>query len=215
MIIAVDGPAASGKGTVARRIARHYKLTYLDTGSLYRAVARDILLAGEELADPHAASRAARNVLPETLDDPQLRSQEIGRAASIVAGMDVVRQTLLTYQREIALVPPGAVLDGRDIGTIVCPDADAKLFVTASPQVRAKRRFDELKQASQDVNFEEILREIQDRDERDRTRGISPLVMAQDAHLLDTTNLDIETSYRTAVDLIDAALGQAARRNER
>lgn len=206
MIIAVDGPAASGKGTLARKIADHYGLRFLDTGALYRATARDILAAGHKLDDVDSAVNAAKNIAPDSLDDPRLREPDIGEAASLVAPIPQVRAALLDYQRRFARRAPGAVLDGRDIGTIVCPDADVKLFIRADVRVRAHRRFLELAANGSSVTEEEVLHDLEKRDERDRQRQTSPLVAAADAHLLDTTNLDIESSCRAAIGLIDAAL---------
>lgn len=208
MIIAVDGPAASGKGTLARKIASRYGLVYLDTGLLYRAVARDILARGEDLADPHACERAARTLDRSTLEDPDLRTPGIGEAASIVARHQQVRMSLLEYQRQIAADPRGAILDGRDIGTVVCPQADVKLFITASPEERARRRHAELAEAGTEQAYEDVLADVRKRDERDRSRERSPLIPAQDAHLLDTTDLGIEAAFKAAVEVIDAATGQ-------
>ncbi len=207
MIIALDGPAASGKGTLGRRLAEEYGLVHLDTGALYRAVARDVLAAGNDPADSAAAARAARNLDRETLDDPVLRTAETGAAASVVSTHPDVRQALLNYQRAIAATPGGAILDGRDIGTVVCPDADVKLFVTASPEERARRRHAELAEADNGQNFDEVLADVRDRDERDRNRSQSPLKPADDAHLLDTTYLGIEAAFKAAVELIDAVSG--------
>lgn len=206
MIIAVDGPAASGKGTLARRLAAHYGLMHLDTGSLYRAVARDVLKAGKDPADEAAAVAAARGLDAASFGDPALRTRGMGEAASIVARMAPVRAVLLEYQRRIAASPKGAVLDGRDIGTVVCPDADVKLFVTASAEERARRRHAELRASGEADGFEEVLADIEARDARDRDRATSPLKQAPDAHLLDTTNLDIEAAFKAAVEIIDAAV---------
>ena len=209
MIVAIDGPAASGKGTIAKRIAIRYRLRHLDTGLLYRAVARDVLAEGGELADAAAAALAASRLDVATLADAGLRTAGIGEAASKVASHGQVRAVLLSYQRNFAQEGLGAVIDGRDIGTVICPDADVKLFVTASPEIRARRRFLELSQTGVDLIEAEILADIRARDERDRTRGASPLVRAKDAALLDTTNLDIDAAFRAAIDLIEAAMGQA------
>jgi cytidylate kinase len=209
MIIAIDGPAASGKGTLAKRIAAHYGLPHLDTGALYRAVARDTLACGGDLADPSAAARAAVSVDVATLGDPALRTVGVGEAASVVAQHGEVRALLLEYQRTFAKAGPGAVIDGRDIGTVICPDAPAKLFVTASSEVRAHRRYLELRQHGIEIVEAKVLVDIRARDERDRTRGASPLRQAKDAALLDTTNLDIDAAFRTAIDLIEVAMGQA------
>ena len=211
MIIAIDGPAASGKGTLAKRVAVHYGLRHLDTGALYRAVARDTLSQGGDLADAATAAQAASRLDVTTLDDPALRSPGVGEAASQVARHPEVRAVLLAYQRTFAQGGNGAVIDGRDIGTVICPDADVKLFVTASPEVRAKRRFLDLSQAGVAVTEPDVLADIRARDERDQTRGASPLRRAEDAVLLDTTNLDIDAAFRTALDLIEAAMGRAGR----
>lgn len=211
MIIAIDGPAASGKGTLAKRIAAHYRLPHLDTGALYRAVARDTLAGGGDLADPEAAAAAARRLDFGTLGDPGLRTAGLGEAASVVARHAVVRAVLLEYQRRFAKDRRGAVIDGRDIGTVICPDADVKLFVTATAEERAHRRYLELKENGIEISESEVLTDIRRRDERDRTRGASPLRQAEDAVLLDTTNLDIDAALRAAIDLIEAAMGQAGR----
>jgi len=211
MIIAIDGPAASGKGTLAKRIAVHYRLRHLDTGALYRAVARDTLAEGGDLTDASAAAIAASRLDVATLGDPALRLAGLGEAASVVARHPDVRAVLLTYQRTFAQGGSGAVIDGRDIGTVICPDADVKLFVTATPEERARRRFLELSQNGVEIGEQEVLADIQARDERDRTRGASPLRQAEDAALLDTTNLDIDAAFRAAIDLIEAAMGHAGR----
>jgi cytidylate kinase len=211
MIVAIDGPAASGKGTLARRIADHFGLAFLDTGLLYRAVARDVLKRGDPLEDVDAATAAARALDPETLEDPSLRSRQIGDAASVVARMPPVRAAILDYQRSFAGRPGGAVLDGRDIGTVVCPDADVKIYVTATPEVRADRRCRELKGRGEDTSYEAVLADIRLRDERDATRDVSPMRPAADAILLDTSNLDIEAAFNTAVGVILRKVGQRGR----
>jgi len=203
MIIAVDGPAASGKGTLARRLARHYGLHHLDTGLIYRAVALKVLKAGGRPEDEAAAVAAAGNLELNGLDNEELRSSAAGEAASIVAAMPAVRRAVLALQRTFAGRPGGAVLDGRDIGTVVCPDADVKLFVTASPEERARRRHEELRAGGSDVNYGEVLAEINARDERDSARAVAPLKPADDAHLLDTSDLDIEAAFRAAVAIIE------------
>lgn len=203
MIIAIDGPAASGKGTLARRLASHYELAYLDTGSLYRAVAHGVLSAGGDPADEEDAVASARRLGTYDIDDTELRTPEVSRAASQVAAIPAVRAAILDYQRQFAATPPGAVLDGRDIGTIVCPYADVKLFVTASPEARAKRRFLELSASGADVTEGQVLHDLTERDRRDSGRSIAPLTQAADAHLLDTTNLDIEAAFDAAVGIID------------
>ncbi len=208
MIIAIDGPAASGKGTLGRLIARHFGLVYLDTGSLYRAVARDVMARQVDIFDVNAARLAAQTLDPATLDDPGLRDPGVGEAASIVAGFPEVRDALLEFQRQIASSRPGAVIDGRDIGTVVCPDADAKLFVTAKVEIRAGRRFIELRKAGEDVTPEGVLDMIRRRDARDMERAASPLKPAEDAHLLETSDLSIEASFDTAVAWIERKIGR-------
>ena len=203
MIIAIDGTAAAGKSTLARRIAQHYGLPHLDTGSLYRAVARDVQLGGHTLDDADAAAEAARRLDPATLSDPGLRLKGRGEAASVVAAFPQVRAALLVFQRSFAAQPGGAVVEGRDIGTVVCPQADAKIFVTASAESRASRRYKELLSYGVETTEEVVLREIKDRDRRDSERPISPLKPAEDALLLDTTELDIEKAFAAALDLID------------
>jgi cytidylate kinase len=204
MIIAVDGPVAAGKGTLARRIAQIYKLDYLDTGALYRAVGLKLLRDGKNPNNDAAAIDAARQVGDVALDDPALRDEATGEAASIVAANQGVRAALLQYQREFAQKPGGAVLDGRDIGTVVCPKADVKLFVTASAEVRARRRFDELLAKGVDTSFDAVLNDLQARDARDAGRDNAPLAKAADAHLLDTSKLDIEAAVTAACKIIDA-----------
>jgi cytidylate kinase len=211
MLIAIDGPAASGKGTLGRLIAAHYGLPHLDTGKLYRAVARDTLAAGHAPSDADAALVAAKALDPATLDDPKLMEGRLGEAASIVASHPGVREALRAYQRAFAGQARGAVIDGRDIGTVICPDADVKLFVTASAETRALRRYRELSEAGHSVTEAEVLADIERRDERDKTRAISPLRKARDAYLLDTTNLDIDAAFKAAIALIDAAMGRAGR----
>ena len=203
MIIAVDGPAASGKGTLARRLADHYGLAYLDTGSLYRAVALAVLKSGQSPSDEAAALEAARKLDRSAIVDEEIRGAGLGEAASIVAAFAAVRQQMLGLQRKVALTPPGAVLDGRDIGTIVCPDADLKLFVTASPEVRARRRVEELTARGEPASLDEVLHWLIARDRRDETRPVAPLKLAPDAHLLDTSDLDIEATFQAAVSIID------------
>ena len=211
MIVAIDGPAASGKGTLAKRIAHHYRLPHLDTGLLYRAVARDVLAAGVDLDDANAAAEVADRLVVATLDDPQLRDAEVGEAASRVARHAQVRTVLLAHQRNFAHSGAGAVLDGRDIGTVICPKADVKLFVSASPEIRALRRFSELEARGVSISEAEVLADIRARDVRDSTRGTAPLQQAEDAALLDTTNLDIDAAFRAAIDMVDAAMSRAGR----
>lgn len=204
MIIAVDGPAASGKGTIARKLASFFGFHYLDTGSLYRAVALEILKSGHDITDLNAALNAAQNLNSNTLDDPALRDSTIGEAASIVAGMAEIRDALLKYQRNFAVKRPGAILDGRDIATVVCPDADIKLFITASIEERARRRHRELSEKNPDLSYNYVIEHLRRRDERDSSRAVAPLKKADDAYLIDTTNLDIEAAYKAAVDIINA-----------
>ena len=208
MIIAIDGPAASGKGTLARRIAEHFGYHHLDTGLLYRAVARDVRAAEGRLDDPGDAANAAAALDVATLDDPTLRHPGLGNAASVVAQIPEVRRILLEFQHAFAEKPPGAVLDGRDIGTVVCPDAEVKIFVVADARVRAERRYLELVGRGEAVTREEILDLIQRRDQRDRDRADSPLKPADDALLLDTTDLDIDGAFDAAVGLIMRKIGQ-------
>lgn len=212
MIIAVDGPAASGKGTLARRIADAYGLRHLDTGLIYRAVGRDVLARGASLDDADAALDAALRLDPESLSDPALRAEQVGEAASIVSARPQVRAALLELQRRFARTPPGAVLDGRDIGTVVCPDADVKLFVTASLEARAVRRRAELAARGEAVALDLVRDELRRRDERDASRASAPMRAAVDAVLLDTTDLDIEAAFEAAVRLIDRATRERAAR---
>src|SRR5215210_3367433 len=188
MIIAIDGPAASGKGTLGKRLAAHYGLRHLDTGLLYRAVGKAMLEAGYDLTDRARAVEAAKALDPKHFDETVLKSHAVGEAASIVSAIGEVRTALLEFQRDFAARPPGAVLDGRDIGTVICPDADVKIFVDATREVRAARRAAEVRAGRQAVNEAEILADILRRDERDCSRAVAPLVRAPDAHLLDTTH---------------------------
>lgn len=206
MIIAVDGPAASGKGTIARALARHYGLPFLDTGVLYRAVGVQVLREGgdpENEADALAACRFGDALLT----DPELRTEIAGAAASRVSAIPAVRAALIERQRAFARQPGGAVLDGRDIGTVIVPDATAKLFVTASPEVRAKRRHAELLGIGHAVAFEDVLADIRARDQRDSTRAAAPLVAADDAALLDTSEMGIEAAVDRAISLVEARIG--------
>ena len=205
MIIAIDGPAASGKGTLGRHLAAHFGLHHLDTGLLYRAVAKALLDAGAPLNDRARASAAARALDPAGFDEAALKSHAVGEAASIVSAFPAVREALVAYQRAFAAAPPGAVLDRRDIGTVIAPDADVKIFVTATAPERARRRALELKAQRAPVAESEILADIERRDERDRTRAVAPLRPAPDAHLLDTTHLDIDAAVRAAIDIVKAA----------
>jgi cytidylate kinase len=204
MIIAIDGPAASGKGTLGKRLAGHYGLRHLDTGLIYRAVAKALLDAGHRLEDAERAAAAARALDPTAFDEAALKRHAIGEAASIVSAIPQVRAALLAFQRAFGRTPPGAVIDGRDIGTVIVPDAEVKIFVAATPEVRARRRAAELRGAGGNVNEADILADIRRRDERDSSRTAAPLKAAPDAHLLDTTHLDIDAAFRAAVDIVEA-----------
>jgi cytidylate kinase len=212
MIIAIDGPAASGKGTIARRIAAIYGLQHLDTGLLYRAVAKAVLDAGYRPDDTGHAIEAAVALDPAKFQESELKSRAITDAASMVAAIPGVREALMNYQREFASRPPGAVLDGRDIGTVIAPGADVKLFVMASPEVRAKRRVLELQARGEAANEHEVLADLLRRDEWDSRRSAAPLMQAPDAHLLDTTHLGIDAAFRAAVDIIEAVRAGRKRR---
>lgn len=208
-VIAIDGPAASGKGTLARRIAQALGFAHLDTGSLYRVVGLAALRRGENPADPQAALHAVQSLDLSLLEDPALRTDETGAAASKVAVIQAVRDALLDFQRNFAAHPPGgqgAVLDGRDIGTVICPDATVKLFVTATPEIRAKRRYAELHAQGSPRTEEAVLADIRARDARDTGRAVAPLRQAADAYLLDTSHLDIETAVAKALDVVRAGL---------
>jgi CMP/dCMP kinase len=205
MIIAIDGPAASGKGTLGRNLASHFGLRHLDTGLLYRAVARALIDAGGRLDDREGAVAAARRIDAARLDEGRLKARGMAEPASIVSAIPEVRAALVDLQRSFAAAPPGAVLDGRDIGTVICPDADVKIFVDAAPEVRASRRAVELRDKGEAVDEAAILADIVRRDARDRARAVAPLVPAPDAHLLDTTHLDIDAAFRAAVAIVEAA----------
>jgi cytidylate kinase len=205
MIIAIDGPAASGKGTIAKQIASVYGLHHLDTGLLYRAVAKAVLDAGHSPDDVAQATAAAVALNPKQFDENALKAKAITEASSVVAAIPQVREALISYQRAFATKPPGAVLDGRDIGTVIAPGADVKLFVVATPEVRAKRRALELRRRGEDADEQEVLAELLRRDERDARRTAAPLVQAPDAHLLDTTHLGIDAAFRAAIAIIEAA----------
>lgn len=205
-LIAVDGPAASGKGTIARALGRHFGVSHLDTGALYRLVALAATRAGLDLADGPACAKKAMAMDLSLLEDPELRSASAGEAASRVSALPEVRAALLAFQSAFASQPGGAVLDGRDIGTVIAPHANAKLFVTASPEVRAHRRFLELTSAGRDVEEARILADILARDARDMGRADAPLRQAPDADLLDTSNLDIAAAVQQAVELVSKRL---------
>jgi cytidylate kinase len=212
MIIAIDGPAASGKGTIARQIASVYGLHHLDTGLLYRAVAKSVLDAGYSPDDAAAATEIATRLDPGTFAENALKSQSVTEAASRVAAIAQVRQALINYQRAFATRPPGAVLDGRDIGTVIAPGADVKIFVIASPEVRAARRVLELRERGESVDERDVLADLLRRDERDSRRSVAPLNPALDAHLLDTTHLGIDAAFRAAVDIVEAVRAGRKRR---
>ncbi|GER06194.1 cytidylate kinase [Iodidimonas muriae] len=207
MIIAMDGPAASGKGTLGRKLAEKFDLAYLDTGALYRAVGLSLKRAGHGPEDADRAAHAAKTLDSDLLNDPELRSEQVGHMASIIAANPVVRANLLAFQRDFAHQPPsgkaGAVLDGRDIGTVVCPDAHVKLYVSASDPVRARRRLHELQAKGVATDYETVLADLLERDRRDSQRATAPLKPAQDAVLLDTTELDIESAFERACQIVD------------
>ena len=205
LVIAIDGPAASGKGTLARRLAAHYGLPHLDTGLLYRATALALIDADKRLDDEDAAEEAARGLALVAFDENRLRGREMGEAASLVAGMPRVRAALTAAQQQFALRPEGAVLDGRDIGTVIAPQAVAKIFVVATPETRASRRALELKGRGETVDFADILADVRRRDARDAARTVAPLVAAPDAVTLDTSTLDIEAAFSAALEIVERA----------
>ena len=202
MIIAIDGPAASGKGTLGKRLSEHFGFAHLDTGLLYRAVARVLLDQGVALTDRDAAALVAQELDVTHLDDERLGGAEMGEAASVVSAYQPVRDALLAFQRQFADQAPGAVLDGRDIGTVVCPHADVKLFITASAEERARRRHREILNRGEMASYETILNDIRRRDERDMTRSNAPLKAAEDALALDTTHLDADQAFQAALELV-------------
>lgn len=208
LVIAVDGPAASGKGTIARALAGHFDLPHMDTGLLYRAVALNLWRWGGDPASEFEALRAADNLGLDP-DDPELRSEPVSKVASSVSAYPSVRAALLKRQQDFARQPGGAVLDGRDIGTVIAPDADVKLFVTASPEVRAERRMKELHGRGINVHFDDVLADIRARDDRDTHRAVAPLKQAADALLLDTSKLDVERAIAEAIRLVEAQLARA------
>lgn len=204
MIVAIDGPAAAGKGTLARRLASQLNLAYLDTGSLYRAVGSKVLRGGDSPDDPVAAAQAAESLNPTDLKADDLRSEAVGQAASIVSAIPAVRAALLAFQRGFAHNPPGgakgAVLDGRDIGTVICPEPNVvKFFVHASPEARAERRFKELQARGDSVTYARVLQDMTDRDTRDANRGVAALKKADDAYDLDTTGLSPDQVFEKAL----------------
>lgn len=211
LIIAIDGPAASGKGTLARRLAVHFGLPHLDTGLLYRATARALLDEGRRLDDVQAAVEAARGLALADFDEARLRTRELGESASVVAAIPEVRAALVDLQRGFAARSEGAVLDGRDIGTVICPDAPVKIFVTASAETRAQRRALELASRGEKVDYAQILADVRKRDERDSARSAAPLKMAADAARLDTTDLDIAAAFAAACHIVSEKLALAGK----
>jgi cytidylate kinase len=206
LIIAIDGPAASGKGTLALRIAERFGLAHLDTGKLYRATALGVIEAGGDPTDPKAAEKAARSLDFSRLTDPRLVQEDVARASSVVAAIPAVRAALLEAQRAFAHHPPpsakGAVLDGRDIGTVVCPDATVKLFIVASAESRAERRVKELRERGAAAIYEDVLQDMRERDARDSERRVAPLAAAPDAITIDTTSLDADQVFEQASKII-------------
>lgn len=209
MIIAVDGPAASGKGTIARKLADHFGLPHMDTGLLYRATALNLLGMG---GDPESEFAAARACDLSQIDfaDPELKSETVGGIASRISAYPLVREALLERQRRFASQPDGAVLDGRDIGTVIAPDAHVKLFVTASPEVRAQRRYVELKKIGLDVHYPDVLADIRARDERDKGREAAPLRVAEDAEIIDTSEMTVEAAVEAAIAAVERRRAEAA-----
>jgi len=203
-VIAIDGTFASGKGTLGKRLAAHYGLAYLDTGKLYRAVSYAVMQAGDDPANPSHAAKAAKALTGNELDDPILKSGEVAVNASKVAVHPEVREALLQFQRDVAA--KGAVLDGRDIGTVICPDADVKFYVDAKAEIRAKRRHIELTGYGETITFETVLAQLIERDNRDKNRIEAPLKAANDAHLIDTSTLGIDEVFETAMRITDAVL---------
>ena len=208
LLIAVDGPAASGKGTIARALARHFSLPHMDTGALYRAAALNLWRWGGDPASEFEAVRACED-LGSNFEDPELRSEPVSRIASKISTYAGVREALLQRQRSFAAQPAGAVLDGRDIGTVIAPEADAKLFVTASPEVRAQRRVRELLGRGMPAHYDDVLLDLRARDERDTKRANAPLATAGDAVLFDTSDLNVEEAIATAILLVEQKIAQA------
>ncbi len=206
MIIAIDGPAAAGKGTLSKRLAAHFNYAHLDTGSIYRATGVKVLKDGVDMEDAEACAAAARALTPEDLASDGLRTEEAGQAASKVSAIPEVRAALLDFQRDFAANPPdgkkGAVLDGRDVGTVVCPAAPVKLFVTASVEVRAERRYKELQEKSDNAIYARVLAELKERDDRDTNRAVAPLKPAEDAHLIDTSDMDADQAFDRALKIV-------------
>jgi cytidylate kinase len=208
MIIAIDGPAASGKGTLGKRLAAHYGLRHLDTGLLYRAVAKAVIDAGKPLDDRAAAIAAAHALELLRLDEAALKADAIGKAASVVSAIPEVREALLAFQRNFANTPPGAVLDGRDIGTVIAPQAEVKIFITATPEQRALRRAAELRARGERADEAAVLADIRQRDRRDSERAVAPLKPAADAEILDTTHLDVDAVLRAAIEIVESRMAR-------
>jgi cytidylate kinase len=204
MIVAIDGPAASGKGTLGKRLAQHFGFRHLDTGLLYRAVAKSMIDAGHPLEDRVRAAEMARALDPASFQESALKRHDIGEAASVISAIPPVRDALVAFQRSFAAQPPGAVLAGRDIGTVICPDADVKIFVTATPDVRSSRRFLEMQSQGSAISLSEVQSDIARRDERDRARAIAPLVPALDARMLDTTHMNADEALAAAIEIVEA-----------
>jgi CMP/dCMP kinase len=207
VIVAVDGLVAAGKGTLARRLAAALGFRHLDTGMIYRAVGARLLAAGIDPAATDQAEAAARALTPADLERPGLRDEAVGRAASIVAAAPAVRAALVEFQRRFAGQPPGAVLDGRDIGTVICPEAEVKFFVTAAAGIRARRRFDELQARGESATYAAVLQDLQERDARDQGRGVAPTKPAEDAIILDTSALSAEEVFARALAIARARVG--------
>lgn len=202
IVIAIDGPAASGKGTLSRRIANHLDIPFLDTGRIYRAAAIKLVYDDKDPQDKAAAIDAASRLRAEDLANPQLRQEKVGKIASIISAYPEVREILLQFQRDFASREEGAVLDGRDIGTVVCPDAELKLFITASIEARARRRYQELTGQGIEVNYQSVLQDLQDRDRRDSERDAAPLEAAKDAVVIDTSDMTAEEVFIKVKDLV-------------
>ena len=208
MIIAIDGTLASGKGVIGKRLAEHYGIPHLDTGSLYRAVGLEAITQGVSFNNTGQLAAIATSVRLESYEDKDLRSSEVGNAASKVAAIPNVRAALLEFQRNFANQPKGAVLDGRDIGTVVCPNADIKLWIQADMDVRAARRWREFEVLGRQVTLSATLADLKERDARDRSRGIAPMIRARDAYLIDTSKMTIEEAVETAREYIDRVLNR-------
>lgn len=206
MIIAIDGPASSGKGTVAKKLAEHYNLPYLNTGGLYRSVGFDAMNTNTDKEDINALIEVAKNAKLDNLDSSELYTEQVGNWASVVAKIPEIRKILFQYQIDFANQEGGAVLDGRDIGTVICPSADVKLFVTASVEVRAERRFKELQNKGKDVQYDEILEKVKARDKRDTERKDSPLKPANDAVILDTSSMNKEEVFNKAIEIVESKI---------